>query len=63
MQQAVERGYALELLRNYLEFFRYGCPPHGGAEIGLGWLLMITLGRQSIREVTLVSRTPTRPHP
>jgi hypothetical protein len=57
MQQAIERGYALEPLRSYLEFFRYGCPPHGGAGIGLGRLLMIILGRQSIREVTLVSRT------
>ena len=44
MQQAIERGYALEPLRSYLEFFRYGCPPHGGAGIGLGRLLMITLG-------------------
>jgi aspartyl/asparaginyl-tRNA synthetase len=60
IQQATERGYALELLRSYLEFFRYGCPPHGGAGIGLGRLLMILLGRQSIREVTLVSRSPTR---
>jgi aspartyl/asparaginyl-tRNA synthetase len=62
-QQAVERGYALEPLRGYLEFFRDGCPPHGGAGIGLGRLLMIMLGRNSIREVTLVSRTPTRLHP
>ncbi len=62
-QQAAERGYALEPLRGYLEFFRYGCPPHGGAGIGLGRLLMIMLGRHSIREVTLVSRTPTRLHP
>jgi nondiscriminating aspartyl-tRNA synthetase len=63
VQQAVERGYALGPLRSYLEFFRYGCPPHGGAGIGLGRVLMILLGRQSIREVTLVSRTPTRLHP
>jgi aspartyl-tRNA synthetase len=63
MQQGIERGYALEPLRSYLDFFRYGCPPHGGAGIGLGRLLMILLGRQSIREVTLVSRTPMRLHP
>jgi hypothetical protein len=34
MQQAVKRGYALGPLRSYLEFFRYGCPPHGGVGIG-----------------------------
>jgi hypothetical protein len=32
----------------------------GEAGIALGRLLMIMLGRQGIREVTLVSRTPTR---
>ena len=60
VRQAVERGYALEPLRHYLDFFRYGCPPHGGVGIGLARLLMMMLGASSIREVTLLSRTPTR---
>lgn len=58
--QAIERGYALEPLRSYLDFFRYGCPPHGGMGVGLARLLMVLLGRASIRETTLLSRTPTR---
>jgi aspartyl/asparaginyl-tRNA synthetase len=59
-RQALERGYALGPLRGYLDFFRYGSPPHGGMGVGLARLLMIMLGRPSIREVTLVSRTPSR---
>jgi aspartyl/asparaginyl-tRNA synthetase len=59
-QQALERGYALAPLQVYLDFFRYGCPPHGGLGAGLARLLMVMLDRPSIREVTLVSRTPKR---
>jgi len=58
--QAVERGYALDPLRPYLDFFRYGCPPHGGMGVGLARVLMALLGRASVRETTLISRTPTR---
>ena len=58
--QALERGYALEPLRPYLDFFRYGCPPHGGMGVGLARVLMAMLGRSSVRETTLISRTPTR---
>jgi aspartyl-tRNA synthetase len=58
--QALERGYALEPLQPYLDFFRYGCPPHGGMGVGLARVLMALLGRSSVRETTLISRTPTR---
>ncbi len=63
VHQAIERGYDLEPLRDYLNFFKYGCPPHGGAGIGLGRLLISMLDRSSIREVTFISRTPTRLRP
>jgi aspartyl-tRNA synthetase len=59
-QQALERGYAMAPLQVYLDFFRYGCPPHGGLGAGLARLLLVMLDRPSIREVTLVSRTPKR---
>jgi aspartyl/asparaginyl-tRNA synthetase len=58
--QAVERGYELEPLGSYIDFFRYGCPPHGGMGVGLARLLMVMLQRSSIREVTFLSRSPTR---
>jgi len=58
--QAMDRGYDLEPLGDYLDFFRYGCPPHGGMGVGLARLLMVMLQRSSIREVTFLSRSPTR---
>ena len=44
----------------YLDFFRYGCPPHGGFGLGLARLVMLLLGLPSIREATFLHRGPTR---
>ncbi len=59
-EQATEKGLELEGLAHYLDFFRYGTPPHGGFGMGLARLLMLLLGEQSIREVTFLFRGPTR---
>ncbi|MHC2454574.1 aspartyl/asparaginyl-tRNA synthetase [Rhizobium leguminosarum] len=61
--QAAERGYKLDALSDYLDFFRFGCPPHGGMGVGLGRILMRMLNTASIKEVTLLSRTPKRLRP
>jgi aspartyl-tRNA synthetase len=58
--QAVEKGLDPEGLEHYLDFFRYGVPPHGGFGMGLARLLMLLLGESSIREVTYLFRGPTR---
>ena len=44
----------------YLDFFRYGCPPHGGFGLGLARLVMLMLDLPSIREATFLHRGPTR---
>jgi aspartyl-tRNA synthetase len=44
----------------YLDFFRYGCPPHGGFGFGLARMLMIMLGLPSIREAVFLHRSPNR---
>ncbi|MFT4050632.1 MAG: aspartate--tRNA(Asn) ligase [Microbacterium sp.] len=59
-EQALEKGLELEGLAHYLDFFRYGVPPHGGFGMGLARLLMLLLGQDSIREVTYLFRGPTR---
>ncbi len=58
--QAVEKGLDPEELGWYLDFFRYGVPPHGGFGMGLARVLMLLLGESSIREVTYLFRGPTR---
>ena len=59
-EQAVEKGLDPAGLEHYLDFFRYGVPPHGGFGMGLARLLMLLLGESSIREVTYLFRGPTR---
>ena len=58
--QAREKGLDPEHLGFYLDFFRYGAPPHGGFGMGLARVLMLLLGQDSIREVTYLFRGPTR---
>ncbi|MCW0982797.1 hypothetical protein OK142_18400 [Agrobacterium sp. BT-220-3] len=53
----------LDGLSDYFDFFRFGCPPHGGMGVGLGRIMMRLLNAASIREVTLLSRTPKRLRP
>ncbi|WP_353988780.1 aspartate--tRNA(Asn) ligase [Ruicaihuangia caeni] len=58
--QAKEKGLDPEELGFYLDFFRYGVPPHGGFGMGLARVLMLMLGLNSIREVTYLFRGPNR---
>ncbi|MCT9820734.1 aspartate--tRNA(Asn) ligase [Microbacterium sp. W1N] len=60
IEQAKEKGLDPEHLDFYLDFFRFGAPPHGGFGMGLARLLMLLLGESSIREVTFLFRGPTR---
>ncbi|CAG7618676.1 Aspartate--tRNA(Asp/Asn) ligase [Leucobacter soli] len=58
--QAVEKGMDPAELGFYLDFFRYGVPPHGGFGMGLNRVLMLMLGQSSIRETTYLFRGPNR---
>ncbi|GAA1954676.1 aspartate--tRNA(Asn) ligase [Agromyces allii] len=60
VEQAKEKGLDPEELEFYLDFFRYGVPPHGGFGMGLARVLMLMLGESSIRETTYLFRGPTR---
>jgi len=58
--QAREKGLDPEELASYLDFFRYGVPPHGGFGMGLSRVIMLLLHQASIREVTFLFRGPNR---
>ncbi|MDO8729200.1 MAG: aspartate--tRNA(Asn) ligase [bacterium] len=62
-KQAKEKGMDLEVLKDYLNFFRYGCPPHGGAGIGPGRFIMKILGLPNVREATYIPRDVKRLNP
>lgn len=61
--QARQKGLNLDLISFYIDFFRYGCPPHGGLGFGLGRFLMALVGASSIRQVTFLFRGPNRLSP
>jgi aspartyl-tRNA synthetase len=54
--QANRNPARVEVIRPYLDFFRYGCPPHGGFGLGLTRLLMCLFGVADVREVTFLPR-------
>lgn len=60
VKQATEKGISLESIQFYLDFFKYGCPPHGGFGFGLARLLAAMLNQKSIREVVFLHRGPNR---
>jgi nondiscriminating aspartyl-tRNA synthetase len=62
-KQATDKGMGLEPLADYLNFFRYGVPPHGGAGIGPGRIIMKLLDLPNIREATYLPRDVKRLNP
>ncbi|MCU1546525.1 MAG: aspartate--tRNA(Asn) ligase [Homoserinimonas sp.] len=60
IEQAREKGLDPEELDFYLDFFRYGVPPHGGFGMGLSRVLMLMLHLPNLREATYLFRGPTR---
>ncbi len=61
--QAAEKGLTEEGLSDYLSFFRYGVPPHGGVGIGPGRIIAQILGLPSVKEATFLPRDVKRLRP
>ena len=61
-KQAEEKGLG-EDVKFYLEFFKYGCPPHGGFGLGVDRLTMLLLGLSHVREAMFLFRSPNRLNP
>ena len=61
-KQAEEKGLG-EDVKFYLDFFKYGCPPHGGFAIGVDRLTMLLLGLPSLKETMFLFRGPNRLEP
>ena len=63
IEQIKEKGLEPEGLDNYLNFFRYGVPAHGGFGMGLTRVLMLLLDLPNIREASFLFRGPNRLEP
>lgn len=62
-KQALEKGMSLEVLEDYFNFFRYGCPPHGGVGLGPGRIIMKLLNLESVKDATYLPRDVKRLRP
>lgn len=60
-KQAQEKGLD-EDVKFYLDFFKYGCPPHGGFGIGVDRITML-LFDQGIKDAMFIFRGPDRLNP
>lgn len=61
-QVAKEKGLGKDV-EFYLNFFKYGCPPHGGFAIGVDRLTMLLLNIPSVKESMFLFRGPNRLNP
>ena len=59
LEQAKEKGLGTDV-EFYLEFFKYGCPPHGGFGLGVDRLTMLLLGTSTLKETMFLFRGPNR---
>ena len=62
-KQAKDKGMDLNALKDYLNFFRWGCPPHGGGGIGPGRFIMKIMDLPNVREATYLPRDVKRLNP
>ena len=58
--QIEEKGLKTEPFESYLNFFKYGCPPHGGFAPGPSRILMSLFNISNIREVMYLYRGMNR---
>ncbi|MGC9112090.1 aspartate--tRNA(Asn) ligase [Acidilobus sp.] len=55
-----DKGLNSERFQFYLNFFKYGAPPHGGAGLGLERIVKQFLNLENVREARLLPRDPER---
>jgi aspartyl-tRNA synthetase len=58
--QAEKCGIEVESIRDYINSFKWGSFPHGGAGVGLERVVMLFLGLDNIRKTSLFPRDPKR---
>ncbi len=62
-QRAIECGIDVASLAPYIESFKYGALPHGGAGVGLERVVMLYLNSGNIRRTSMYPRDPKRIQP
>ncbi len=59
-ERAIACDIPLDTIQSYINSFKYGAPPHGGAGVGLERVVMLYCGLDNIRKTSLFPRDPKR---
>jgi aspartyl-tRNA synthetase len=62
-ESATAAGIPLDTLKDYLDAFKYGPPPHAGCGIGLERIVKLFCGIKNIRKCIMFTRDPKRLNP
>lgn len=60
MERAEALGLPVETIQSYIDSFKYGAPPHGGAGVGMERVVMLFCGLDNIRKTSMFPRDPKR---
>ncbi|GLC46632.1 hypothetical protein PLESTB_001761700 [Pleodorina starrii] len=60
VERATACGIPLETIQSYIDSFKLGAPPHGGAGVGLERVVMLYCGLNNIRKTSMFPRDPKR---
>jgi aspartyl-tRNA synthetase len=59
-ERAKHHGIDPSTIKDYIDSFKYGCPPHAGGGIGMERVVMLYLGLHNIRKTSMFPRDPKR---
>jgi len=60
IQNMRDKGINPDTMKSYIQFFEYGCPPHGGFALGLARFFARLFDVAQLREMTFLFRGPDR---
>lgn len=59
-KRAGDHGIPIDQVQEYIDSFKCGAPPHGGAGVGLERVVMLFCGLDNIRKTSMFPRDPKR---
>lgn len=59
-ERAIALGIPIDTIQSYIDCFKYGAVPHGGAGVGMERVVMLFCKLDNIRKTSLFPRDPKR---